>query len=104
MAETDVPELPDLVVYVEALRRHLVGRALERVRLLRPFVLRSVEPPPEALHGTSVCDVWRMGKRLVFAMTPRLTTHLLRALSDRRPPTCRSIAVAPLETRLASID
>jgi formamidopyrimidine-DNA glycosylase len=62
-----VPELPDLVVYIEALRRHIVGRRLDRVVLLSPFVLRSVDPPIESIFGTVPTAIDRIGKRLVIA-------------------------------------
>ncbi|MGE5246286.1 MAG: Fpg/Nei family DNA glycosylase [Betaproteobacteria bacterium] len=65
-----MPELPDLVVYREALERRIVGRRLERLSLLSPFVLRSVEPPPDALQDLEVRGVRRVGKRLVLAFVP----------------------------------
>lgn len=46
-----MPELPDVTVYVERLRALAVGQPLERLRLVSPFVLRSVEPPPQAFAG-----------------------------------------------------
>ena len=61
-----MPELPDVVVYVEALTRHVVHRRLERINLLSPFVLRSVDPPIESVSGQIVHAVRRVGKRLVF--------------------------------------
>ena len=61
-----MPELPDLVAYSEALREHVLGRRLVQVRLVSPFVLRSVDPPLAELSGRTVCDVGRLGKRLVL--------------------------------------
>jgi formamidopyrimidine-DNA glycosylase len=61
-----VPELPDVVVYLEALTRHVVGRRLERIHLLSPFVLRSVDPPIESVYGQVVRAVRRIGKRIVL--------------------------------------
>ena len=61
-----MPELPDVVVYLEALTRHVVHRRLERINLLSPFVLRSVDPPIESVSGQIVHAVRRVGKRLVF--------------------------------------
>jgi formamidopyrimidine-DNA glycosylase len=61
-----VPELPDVVVYLDALSRHVVGRPLERIHLLSPFVLRSVDPPIDAIHGAVVRGVRRLGKRIVL--------------------------------------
>ena len=62
-----MPELPDVVIYLEALTRQIVGRRLERIRLLSPFVLRSVDPPIDTLHGQIVRGVRRIGKRIVLA-------------------------------------
>jgi formamidopyrimidine-DNA glycosylase len=76
-----LPELPDVVVYIEALTRHIVGRRLERIRLLSPFVLRSVDPPIETLHGQTARDVRRIGKRIVFVFADDvfLVIHLMIA-------------------------
>ena len=38
-----MPELPDIVVYLEHLERRILGLELERVRLASPFLLRSVQ-------------------------------------------------------------
>jgi formamidopyrimidine-DNA glycosylase len=62
-----VPELPDVTVYVEALRDRVEGRTLERVRLGSPFLLRTVEPPLSAFAGRRVEAVSRLGKRIVLA-------------------------------------
>ena len=62
-----MPEYPDIVVYIESLRRFVQGQTLERVRIAHPFVLRTVNPPITALHGKVLCDLERMGKRIVFA-------------------------------------
>jgi formamidopyrimidine-DNA glycosylase len=61
-----MPELPDVVVYIEALQRHAVGQRLERLNLLSPFVLRSVDPPIDAIDGRTITGVRRIGKRIVF--------------------------------------
>jgi formamidopyrimidine-DNA glycosylase len=76
-----VPELPDLVVYLDALRRHLIDRRLDRILLLSPFVLRSVEPPLESVFGTAVQTVERLGKRIVIGFPEDLflVIHLMIA-------------------------
>ena len=76
-----MPELPDVVAYVEALERHVVGQPLERVHLLSPFVLRSVEPPIDSIVGLVVRRVRRVGKRLVleFDADLFLVIHLMIA-------------------------
>jgi formamidopyrimidine-DNA glycosylase len=76
-----MPELPDVVVYLEALEAHTSGRRLERIHLISPFVLRSVEPPIEALRGKAVRELQRIGKRIVFGFGDELylIIHLMIA-------------------------
>src|SRR5205823_2541446 len=76
---TPLPELPDVVVYLEALDRHVVDWRLERITLLSPFVLRSVDPPLDAIAGRVVRGVRRVGKRvvLVFDDETFLVLHLM---------------------------
>jgi formamidopyrimidine-DNA glycosylase len=76
-----MPELPDVVVYIEALKRHILGQPLTRLNLLSPFVLRSVDPPIDAITGQTVADVRRVGKRivLVFPGDLFLVLHLMIA-------------------------
>jgi formamidopyrimidine-DNA glycosylase len=63
-----VPELPDITVYCEAIDRRTHGQPLESVRVVSPFVLRSVEPAPAAAVGRSVVGVERLGKRIVIEL------------------------------------
>ena len=76
-----MPELPDVVVYLEALTRHVAGRRLERIHLVSPFVLRSVDPPIDVLDGQIVRGVRRIGKRIVLAFDADLflVIHLMIA-------------------------
>jgi formamidopyrimidine-DNA glycosylase len=76
-----LPELPDVVVYLEAMERRLVGRRLTGVRLFSPFVLRTVEPPIATLYDRRVLTLQRMGKRLVlgFEGDRSLVIHLMIA-------------------------
>jgi len=76
-----LPELPDVVVYLEALTRHIVGRRLERLVLHSPFVLRTVDPPIDTLQGQIVRGVRRIGKRIVLAFDADLflVVHLMIA-------------------------
>jgi formamidopyrimidine-DNA glycosylase len=84
-----MPELPDVVVYVEALTRHLGGRRLERVLLLSPFVLRTVDPPITAIHGSTLAGVRRIGKRIALEFPDGLflVMHLMIAGRLRWRPT-----------------
>jgi formamidopyrimidine-DNA glycosylase len=76
-----LPELPDVVVYLEALTRHIAGRRLERLTLHSPFVLRTVDPPIDRVSGQTVLGVRRIGKRIVleFGDDLFLVIHLMIA-------------------------
>jgi formamidopyrimidine-DNA glycosylase len=76
-----MPELPDVVVYLEALERHVAGKRLERVTLFSPFVLRSVDPPIDTITGQTVQATRRIGKRIVLAFADDvfLVLHLMIA-------------------------
>jgi len=100
-----MPELPDVTVYVERLEDRLAGRALQRLRLLNPFVLRSVAPPLDAVAGRKVKGVRRMGKRIVFELEGALflVLHLMIAgrlrwlAKDKKPPGRISLAALEFE-------
>ena len=76
-----MPELPDITVYLDALAPRVLGRVLQRVDVVSPFVLRSVDPPLEACHGRRVAGLRRMGKRIVVALEGELflVVHLMIA-------------------------
>ena len=76
-----MPELPDVEVYVEHLRRRLIGQPLEHARVVSPFLVRSFDPPLRAVEGKHVRSVRRMGKRIVFELDDDLflVLHLMIA-------------------------
>ena len=76
-----MPELPDIEVYLDALRPRVIGQVLKRVRLINPFLLRTFDPPISAAEGRSVTGVRRLGKRIVFWLDPDLflVLHLMIA-------------------------
>ncbi|HSN81611.1 MAG TPA: DNA-formamidopyrimidine glycosylase family protein [Polyangiales bacterium] len=76
-----MPELPDVELYLHALRPRIVGRTLRGVRLASPFVLHTVEPPIEAAAGKRVLDLRRLGKRVVLELDEELflVFHLMIA-------------------------
>ena len=76
-----MPELPDIVVYVESLERRIVGRTLEQVRLKSPFVLRTAVPPLTDVVGKRILAVRRIGKRIALVMEGELfvVLHLMIA-------------------------
>ena len=55
-----MPELPDVTIYVEALRERIVGHQLQRIAIRGPFLLRTVTPPIDSLLGKSVQAVRRL--------------------------------------------
>jgi len=61
-----VPELPDVVVYIESLQRRIVGEKLQRLRIASPFVLRSVKPPLSDFTGKTITGIRRLGKQIVL--------------------------------------
>ncbi len=63
-----MPEYPDVVVYVEHLRRRLVGQTLEKIRIASPFVLRSADPPLRDAEGKRALGVSRLGKRIILEL------------------------------------
>ena len=76
-----MPELPDVVVYIEALEKRIVGSRLDGVRIVSPFVLRSFDPPLEQTYGKSVVELRRLGKRICigFENDLWLVIHLMIA-------------------------
>jgi formamidopyrimidine-DNA glycosylase len=78
-----VPELPDIVAYLEALKTRIVGGRLEAVRLGSPFLLRSVDPPLTEARGKRVLGVRRIGKRIVFELEDDLFLVLHLMISGR---------------------
>ena len=76
-----MPELPDVAVYIDRLAARVVGRRLEAVRLLSPFLLRTAVPPIGEAIGRTVQGVERIGKRIVLALDGDLfiVAHLMIA-------------------------
>ncbi len=63
-----MPEFPDIELYLHALRPRIVGQRLDAVRLASPFLVRSIDPPLDAVAGMSVVGLRRLGKRIVWEM------------------------------------
>ena len=84
-----MPELPDILLYLHALRPRVVGQQVQRIRLASPFLLRSVEPPLTAIDGRAIVNLHRLGKRVVFEAEGELflVFHLMIAGRFRwKPP------------------
>ena len=76
-----MPELPDLESYLLALRRMIVGERIEQLSIRSPFVLRTFEPPIEAVIGQPVEQISRIGKRIIWHFPDKLylVFHLMIA-------------------------
>jgi len=98
-----MPELPDVVVYLERLEALVGGRHLLRIRLASPWVLRTVEPAITSLEGKRVIGVRRIGKRLVLELEGDLFViiHLMVAGRLRMRPAGAPI---PAKRGLAAFD
>ena len=98
-----MPELPDLTVYLEALQQRLIGRRLERVLIVSPFLLRTAVPPVQAAERRCVTEVRRLGKRLVIGLEGDLwlVFHLMIAgrlhWYDRGTPLPKRAVLARLQ-------
>lgn len=76
-----MPELPDITVYVEAIAARILHRPVAGLRVLNPFVLRTVDPPIADVSGREVVAVSRIGKRIAIALDGELfvVLHLMIA-------------------------
>lgn len=76
-----MPELPEIVAYVEAIERRVAGDVLDTVRVRSFSLLRTFDPPLEAVFGKKVEGLRRLGKRIVFEMEDDLflVLHLMVA-------------------------
>ena len=76
-----MPELPDIVVYLDALAPRIVGQPLERARVTSPLLLRTADPPLPTAVGKTVTGLRRLGKRIVWEMEDQLflVFHLMIA-------------------------
>jgi len=98
-----VPELPDVELYLHALRPRIVGQRLDGVRIASPFLLRTVDPPVQQVEGRTVDAVQRLGKRVVWRLDDGMfvVIHLMIAGRFRwRAPG----AAIPARVGLAAFD
>ena len=76
-----MPELPDIVVYLEALEQRILNQTLERVQIASPFLLRTAMPPITSAEGKEVVELRRLGKRICIGLDDDqwLVLHLMIA-------------------------
>lgn len=105
----DMPELPDVTIYVERLDALVRDTSLERIRITSPWVLRTVAPPPEEAHSRVVTGVQRLGKRIVIALDGDLfvVIHLMVAgrlrWRDRGAPVPRKRGLAAFDFEAGTV-
>ncbi len=98
-----MPELPDIVVYIEALERRVLGEQVTGVRIASPSVLRTFDPPYDTAVGSTVKTLQRVGKRIVFGFESDLflVIHLMVAGRLRweaaRKPIPKKVGLAALD-------
>ena len=76
-----MPELPDIVAYIDALESRIVGQPIQEIRLASPFLLRTAEPPITEVQGRTVRELRRIGKRIAIGVNGDLwlVLHLMIA-------------------------
>ncbi len=89
-----MPELPDIVVYIEALEKRILGQTLEAVRLASPFLLRSVNPPLREVEGKHVRELRRIGKRIAIGLDDDLWLVLHLMIAGRLHWRARGVKVS----------
>ena len=114
-----MPELPDIVVYIEALEQRILGETLERVSVVAPFLLRTAVPPINSVAGRKVVELRRLGKRILIGLEGDLwlVLHLMiagrlhwhepapvRTGSSGNRVTVRVAPTRPPKNRLATFD
>ena len=104
-----MPELPDIVVYIEALEKRIQGSTLERVRVASPFLLRTAVPPLSSVEGKKIVELRRLGKRICFGLEGDLwlVLHLMIAgrlhWYDERAKATKGRSVAVFEFSTGSL-
>lgn len=105
-----MPELPDIVVYLEALERRLIGREITGFRVASPAVLRTYDPSYTSVIGRSVIGLDRIGKRIVFELTGELwlVVHLMiagrfRWYDEPRRAIPKKVGLAALDFEAATL-
>jgi formamidopyrimidine-DNA glycosylase len=76
-----VPELPDIEDYLAALRPRVMDATLRRARITGFSLLKTYDPPIDAVEGLRVTGLRRLGKRIVVDLEEdlHLVLHLMIA-------------------------
>ena len=90
-----MPELPDIVVYIDALRKRIQGERMEHVRIASPFLLRTAVPPVSQAEGKKVVQLRRLGKRICIGLDNDLWLVLHLMIAGRLHWRKRDAKVSP---------
>src|SRR5881397_4162995 len=90
-----MPELPDIVVYIEALEQRILGQSLEGIRIVSPFLLRTATPPLSSASGKKVLRLRRLGKRICIGLENDLWLVLHLMIAGRLHWKKRGVKVSP---------
>jgi formamidopyrimidine-DNA glycosylase len=76
-----MPELPEIESYIHSLSERITGATLDTVRIGSFSLLRTFDPPIEAVFGSTVEDLHRIGKRISIDLSGdlHLVIHLMVA-------------------------
>jgi formamidopyrimidine-DNA glycosylase len=110
-----VPELPEVEALAADLRERAVGRVIDQASIAEFSVLKTYDPPLQALRGATIAGTSRRGKFLDLTARPadgsaplHLVTHLARAgwlrWRDELPEQPPRPAKGPLAFRLRFTD
>lgn len=90
-----MPELPDIVVYIEAVEQRILGQTLEGMRIVSPFLLRTASPPIGSAIGKKVLRLRRLGKRICIGLEEELWLVLHLMIAGRLHWRARGVKVSP---------
>ncbi|MEM7131427.1 MAG: DNA-formamidopyrimidine glycosylase family protein [Chloroflexota bacterium] len=63
-----MPEYPDITIYQERIMDLIVGQRLNQIRVANPFLVRTFDPPINAIDDSVLERVERLGKRIIFGL------------------------------------
>jgi formamidopyrimidine-DNA glycosylase len=101
-----MPEYPDIVVYLEALEKRILGQTLQRIQIASPFLLRTAAPPVSSVEGRKVVELRRLGKRICIGFEDDnwLVLHLMIAGRLHWKETVKTQPKKPPKYQLAAFE